>query len=150
VGEPSAPPAHPPTLIFTGATGSLRGGAQLAAFATGKFALRALAQSLGREFGPRGVHVAHVIVDGIIDTPATKAWGVKGEDGKIGPGAVSWEPYFCFFSFRGVLFLAACVLNVSCVEAWFGRGMSSNFNGDRLPISIGICTRSRGPCSRTS
>lgn len=52
------------TLIFTGATASLKGSAQFAAFAPAKFATRALSQSLAREFGPQGVHVAHVIVDG--------------------------------------------------------------------------------------
>lgn len=54
------------TIIFTGATGSLRGGAGFAAFAVPKFGLRALAQSMARELGPQGIHVAHVIVDGMI------------------------------------------------------------------------------------
>ncbi len=58
------------TIIFTGATASLRGSAKFSALAVGKFALRALAQSLAREFGPKGIHVAHVVVDGIIATPA--------------------------------------------------------------------------------
>ncbi len=53
-------------LLFTGATGALRGGAGFAAFASAKFALRGLAQSLAREFGPRGIHVAHVVIDGLI------------------------------------------------------------------------------------
>lgn len=57
------------TILFTGATASLRGGAKFAAFSSAKFALRALAQSMAREFGPKGVHVAHVIIDGQIDTP---------------------------------------------------------------------------------
>ncbi|WP_437508008.1 SDR family NAD(P)-dependent oxidoreductase [Sorangium sp. So ce1099] len=61
------------TLLFTGATASLRGGARFAALAVGKFGLRALAQSLARELGPRGIHVAHVIVDGLIDTPRVRA-----------------------------------------------------------------------------
>ncbi len=52
------------TILFTGATASLRGGAGVAAFAGGKFALRALAQSMARELGPRGLHVAHVVIDG--------------------------------------------------------------------------------------
>lgn len=56
------------TLLFTGATASLRGGAYFGAFAGAKHALRALAQSMARELGPRGVHVAHVVVDGSIDT----------------------------------------------------------------------------------
>lgn len=53
-----------------------------------KFALRAMAQSLGREFGPQGVHVAHAIIDGVIDIPRTKDWDL-GEGGKIDPNAVS-------------------------------------------------------------
>ena len=60
------------TIIFTGATGSLRGGAAFAAFAVPKFGLRALAQSMARELGPKGIHVAHVIVDGMI-APAGSA-----------------------------------------------------------------------------
>jgi len=58
------------TIIFTGATGSLRGSAGFAAFAVPKFGLRALAQSMARELRPQGIHVAHVIVDGMIDPNA--------------------------------------------------------------------------------
>lgn len=54
------------TIIFSGATGSIRGGAGFAAFAAPKFALRALAQAMARELGPKGIHVAHVILDGMI------------------------------------------------------------------------------------
>ncbi|KAK9918745.1 hypothetical protein WJX75_006512 [Coccomyxa subellipsoidea] len=57
------------TIIFTGATASIRGGAKFASLACPKFALRALAQSLAREFQPQGVHVAHAIIDGVIDSP---------------------------------------------------------------------------------
>jgi short-subunit dehydrogenase len=57
------------TILFTGATASLRGSAKFGGFAASKFALRALAQSMARELGPQGVHVAHVIVDGPINTP---------------------------------------------------------------------------------
>lgn len=56
------------TILFTGATASLRGGIGFSAFAGGKAALRALAQSMAREFGPKGLHVAHVVVDGVIDS----------------------------------------------------------------------------------
>ncbi len=56
------------TILFTGATASLRGGAHFAAFAGAKHALRALAQSLARELAPQGIHVAHVVIDGAIDT----------------------------------------------------------------------------------
>ena len=55
------------TILFTGATASLRGGAGFSAFAGAKHGLRALAQSLARELGPKGVHVAHVVIDGAID-----------------------------------------------------------------------------------
>ncbi|HKI98803.1 MAG TPA: SDR family NAD(P)-dependent oxidoreductase [bacterium] len=61
------------TILLTGATGSLRGGARFACLAVGKFGLRALGQSMAREFGPQGVHVAHVVVDGQIDNPRTQA-----------------------------------------------------------------------------
>ena len=61
------------TILFTGASASLRGSAGFAAFAGGKHALRALAQSMARELGPEGVHVAHVILDGLIDNPTTAA-----------------------------------------------------------------------------
>jgi NAD(P)-dependent dehydrogenase (short-subunit alcohol dehydrogenase family) len=63
-----AGPERRQTIVFTGATASLRGGANFAAFAGAKHALRALAQSMARELGPRGIHVAHVVVDGAIDT----------------------------------------------------------------------------------
>jgi NAD(P)-dependent dehydrogenase (short-subunit alcohol dehydrogenase family) len=56
------------TILFTGATASLRGGAGFSAFAGAKHALRALAQSVARELGPQGIHVAHVVIDGAIDT----------------------------------------------------------------------------------
>ncbi len=56
------------TIIFTGATASLRGREGFAAFAGAKHALRALAQSMARELGPKGIHVAHPIIDGAIDT----------------------------------------------------------------------------------
>jgi len=56
------------TIIFTGATASLRGRANFSAFASAKFALRALAQSMARELGHKGIHVAHPIIDGAIDT----------------------------------------------------------------------------------
>ncbi|KAJ5747044.1 uncharacterized protein N7511_008740 [Penicillium nucicola] len=80
---------YPPTLIFTGATASLKGSANFAAFASGKFALRALAQSLAREFGPQGVHVSHTIIDGIIDIPRTKEWANEHVDGKLSPDAIA-------------------------------------------------------------
>jgi NAD(P)-dependent dehydrogenase (short-subunit alcohol dehydrogenase family) len=60
------------TLVFTGATASIRGGKQSAAFAASKFALRGLSQALAREFSPSGVHVVHVVVDGLIWSERTR------------------------------------------------------------------------------
>lgn len=61
------------TIIFTGATASVRGGANFASFASAKHALRALAQSMARELGPQGIHVGHIIVDGMIDSEAVRS-----------------------------------------------------------------------------
>lgn len=80
---------HPPTLIFTGATASIKGSARFSTFAAGKFALRAISQSLAREFMPKGIHVAHAIIDGVIDIPRTKEWMKEaGPDAKISADAV--------------------------------------------------------------
>ncbi|KAL7909985.1 hypothetical protein GGI35DRAFT_351098 [Trichoderma velutinum] len=82
---------HPPSLLVTGATASLRGSAFFSTFAAGKFAQRALTQSLAREFGPKGVHVALAVIDGGIDTPWGKERVVNNgvEDGKISPDAIA-------------------------------------------------------------
>ncbi|OCF32592.1 short-chain dehydrogenase [Kwoniella heveanensis BCC8398] len=66
------------TLLYTGATMSIKSGAKFSSLAPGMFARRALAQSLAREFGPQGVHVGHVIIDGVIDTE--RVAGMMGED----------------------------------------------------------------------
>ena len=57
------------TILFTGATASLRGGKNFAAFSAAKFGLRAISQSMARELGPKSIHVAHLIVDGSVDSP---------------------------------------------------------------------------------
>lgn len=81
---------HPPTLIFTGATASLKGSAMFASFAVGKFATRAMAQSLAREFGPQGVHVSHAIIDGVIDLPLSVNYLTdKGPEAKVAVDTVS-------------------------------------------------------------
>ena len=82
------------TIIFTGATASLRGGANFAAFAGAKHALRALAQSMARELGPQGIHVAHVVIDGAIDTEFIKTnfperYALKDRDGILSPDAIA-------------------------------------------------------------
>lgn len=78
------------TIVFTGATASLRGASGFAAFAGAKHALRALAQSMARELGPRGIHVAHVVVDGAIDTAFIRdnfpdRYALKAQDGIVNP-----------------------------------------------------------------
>lgn len=82
------------TLIFTGASASTRGRANFAGFAAAKAALRAVAQSTAREFGPKGVHVAHVVVDGVIDgdrinTLMPQYKGTRPEDGLLDPDAIA-------------------------------------------------------------
>ena len=82
------------TILFTGATASVRGGAGYAAFAGAKHALRALAQSMARELGPLGVHVAHVVIDGAIDTPFIREnfperYALKQKDGILDPEAIA-------------------------------------------------------------
>jgi len=81
---------HKGTIIFTGATASLRGSAQFAAFAGAKHALRALALAPARELGPMGVHVAHVVIDGAIDTAFIRdnfprRYALKDRDGILNP-----------------------------------------------------------------
>jgi len=82
------------TIIFTGATASLRGGAMFQNLAVGKFGLRALAQSMARELQPRGIHVAHVIIDGQIkgDRPGYRAEQC-GADALLEPDAIA-ETYY--------------------------------------------------------
>lgn len=82
------------TIILTGATAALRGGARFSALATGKFALRALAQSAAREFGPQGVHVAHTVIDGQIETPALRQRSPeRDESTTLAPDAIA-ETYW--------------------------------------------------------
>lgn len=76
-------------ILFTGATASLRAGARFAAFASAKFALRGLAQSLARELGPAGVHVAHVVIDGLLDEPQTDARFGAASALRLDPAAVA-------------------------------------------------------------
>jgi NAD(P)-dependent dehydrogenase (short-subunit alcohol dehydrogenase family) len=76
------------SVLFTGATASLRGAASFAAFAAAKGGLRQLAQSMARELGPKGIHVAHVVIDGLIDSPRIRERfpdrvTAAGEDGML-------------------------------------------------------------------
>ena len=82
------------TVLLTGATASLRGGARFSALAVGKFGLRALAGSMAREFGPQGVHVAHAIIDGQIDTPRVREMSPGRDDHTmLSPDAIA-EAYW--------------------------------------------------------
>jgi NAD(P)-dependent dehydrogenase (short-subunit alcohol dehydrogenase family) len=78
------------TIIFTGATASLRGGAGFVNLASPKFALRAVAQSMARELGPKGIHVAHVIIDGQIRSPRYEALlAERGPDSLLEPDEIA-------------------------------------------------------------
>ena len=82
------------TILFTGATAALRGSANFAAFAGAKHALRALAQSMARELGPLNIHVAHVVVDGAIDTAFIRdtfpeRYALKDQDGILNPDHIA-------------------------------------------------------------
>ncbi|MEM6554793.1 MAG: SDR family NAD(P)-dependent oxidoreductase [Pseudomonadota bacterium] len=82
------------SLFFTGASGSMRGKPNFAHFASMKAGLRMLAQSLAREFGPDGVHVAHFIIDGVIDGEMVRSrfgdyLDQLGEDGGLSPDAIA-------------------------------------------------------------
>jgi len=88
-------------LLFTGASASLRGRARFGGFAQAKAALRAIAQSAAREFGPQGIHVAHVVVDGAIDGDRINTFlpqlkQQRGADGLLDPDAIAqsfWTLY---------------------------------------------------------
>ena len=85
---------HQGTLIFTGATASLRGGARFHNLAVPKFGLRALAQSMAREFQPLGIHVAHAIIDGQIESERSGyTTAERGEDAVLDPNAIA-EAYY--------------------------------------------------------
>ena len=82
------------TILFTGATASMRGSAQFAAFAAAKGGLRQVAQSMARELGPKNIHVAHVVIDGVIDNRRSRermAEHVKNlpDDGLLATNAIA-------------------------------------------------------------
>lgn len=89
---------HKGSLIFTGASASMRGKPLFAGFASAKAGQRALAQSLAREFGPQGIHVAHIVIDGVVEGEIVRSFGGglgklllrnKGEDGALLPDEVA-------------------------------------------------------------
>lgn len=87
------------TILFTGATAGLRGAAGFAAFAGAKHGIRALAQSMARELGPLNIHVAHVVVDGAIDTDFIRdnfpqTYALKDQDGILNPQHIAENYWF--------------------------------------------------------
>jgi NAD(P)-dependent dehydrogenase (short-subunit alcohol dehydrogenase family) len=91
-------PREQGTILFTGATASLRGAAGFSAFAGAKHGLRALSQSMARELGPKGIHVAHVVIDGAIDTAFIQErfpdrYALKDRGGILDPDAIA-EAYW--------------------------------------------------------
>ena len=82
------------TILFTGATASVRGASGFAAFAAGKHGLRAVAQSMARELGPKNIHVAHVVIDGAIDTAFIadmfpERYALRDREGILDPEAIA-------------------------------------------------------------
>ena len=87
------------TILFTGATAGLRGASHFAAFAGAKHGIRALAQSMARELGPLNIHVAHVVVDGAIDTAFIRdnfpeRYALKDQDGILNPEHIADNYWF--------------------------------------------------------
>jgi len=87
------------SIFFTGATASMRGGSGFSAFSSAKFALRAVAQSMARELGPQGIHVAHFVIDGAIDTAFIKetfpdTYALKEKDGILQPDSIADAYWF--------------------------------------------------------
>lgn len=109
------------TIIATGASASLRGGSGFAGFAGGKNALRSLAQSAAREYGPKGIHVAHVVVDGVIDSPAARARHAEkvakhGDAAFIPPGDLA-ELYWFLHNQKPGCWTHECDVRPS-IETW--------------------------------
>jgi NAD(P)-dependent dehydrogenase (short-subunit alcohol dehydrogenase family) len=78
------------SILFTGASASVKGYALSAPFAMGKFGLRGLAQSMARELAPKNIHVAHFVIDGGIGRPGTDPRAAeRGDDGMLAPEAIA-------------------------------------------------------------
>jgi NAD(P)-dependent dehydrogenase (short-subunit alcohol dehydrogenase family) len=82
------------TVLFTGATAAVKASASFSAFAAAKHGLRAVAQSMAKELGPKGIHVAHLVIDGVIDVPRVHESmpdlaASKGDDGLIDPKSIA-------------------------------------------------------------
>ena len=87
------------SILFTGATAGLRGAAGFATFAGAKHGIRALAQSMARECGPLNIHVAHIVVDGAIDTAFIRdnwpeTYALKDQDGILDPEHIADSYWF--------------------------------------------------------
>lgn len=122
-------------MELSGATAALKGGSGLGSFAMSKFAIRAMAQSLAREFGPRGIHVAHAVVDGIIDTEKTKGILDEVPGSKISPDQVSCSQTVLVHFLVGIHRLLRTVMLMG---------------NARLPMPTGISIHSPKPRLHTS
>lgn len=98
---PSMLKAGQGALLFTGATSAIRGRKGAPAFSSAKFALRGLAWSLAAELWPRGIHVAHIVIDGMIDTPTVRRdYSLKPDDPLLNPEHIA-ESYWHLISQKG-------------------------------------------------
>ena len=84
------------TILFTGASASVKGYARSSSFAMGKFALRGLAQSLARELQPQNIHVGHIVIDGGIGRPGDPRGANRGPDALLDPDAIA-DSYFYLY-----------------------------------------------------
>ena len=97
--QPNSPPKDSPhavgNLIMTGATASNKGSAKFSAFAASKFGLKAISESAAREYGPKGIHVSHIIIDGIINTERISSMmgGEKQPHSRMDPDEIA-QVYF--------------------------------------------------------
>ena len=82
------------TIIFTGATASMRGAPKFASFSAQKMALRGMAQSLAKEMAPEGIHVAHVVVDGMVDMELIRNFMPDVGEGRLIETAAAAETYW--------------------------------------------------------
>jgi len=109
------------TLVFTGASASMRGKAGFAGFSAAKAGLRSLAQSMAREFGPQGIHVVHVVVDGMVNGDRLRGFlpdmlDSKGENGSLNPEDIA-ETYWQLYQQHRTAWTHEIDLR-PCKEAW--------------------------------
>ena len=117
------------TLLFTGATSSVRGNKLIAAFSAGKFALRSLSRSLAKEFGKQNIHVAHAVIEGWILTERTvkikgEEWA-KDEDIRMNPEGIAQVGLFVLVNDRFGSFLVGVCVPRSSTKVYLDLGVRS-------------------------